>query len=507
MTLYCGLSQMLLFDSLQQHFECPLSTSVDVNIANGFSEGGIMLQVKRANSKTRYLDVSWLSVHDDENERLIMGSSLQICDIYIQVKSNKSFISAIQMLEHIITGRFVTSSIETESDLFTLISSYSLLSDSDTLESKYTKTLFQTMMNRMNEMQYDNNRLWINTSAIQQIKHIKLREWIDNKLTNHVGDIHFAQLFEWKIYGDQYKQFLNMSPRKYITSKQYEYNIDDEKNMLFHLRCCTNYSDESKKCALFLCLNSFPIHVESIRIEYDLICDKKPMYRNHMEPQWISKTKPYCGFKTFSSKNLRLNDYIRWQLAVKILQTVSFDINAFDLDSHVHSDDPYVLQLNNELNILKQELKVKTDKIKHLEWKNKTMRQNIVFKHHKVDLLEQQVAQLSSSSSHFRNASAPFISIGISKNRVEKKSQDEMQLSNTDNFIKIMKPIVLKLNPNVEVHQFENIVMTHKLNGNIFIKTQSEFINSVKFAKLFASIDGMTKKQWGKVYRKIKNTN
>eukprot|EP01083_Nonionella_stella_P032210 88176_1 len=85
MVVYTGLNEKLLFNSMMQHFECPLSTTTDWNVANGFSHGkGIVLKLKRANAKTRFFNVSWLSCHKNEAEKLFMGSSLEIIDIYIQ---------------------------------------------------------------------------------------------------------------------------------------------------------------------------------------------------------------------------------------------------------------------------------------------------------------------------------------------------------------------------------------------------------------------------------------
>ena len=55
MVVYTGLKQKLMFDSMQQHFQCPLSTTTDATIANQFADGtnGIILMMKRANPKTR----------------------------------------------------------------------------------------------------------------------------------------------------------------------------------------------------------------------------------------------------------------------------------------------------------------------------------------------------------------------------------------------------------------------------------------------------------------------
>eukprot|EP01083_Nonionella_stella_P155183 501001_1 len=73
MVVYAGLNEKLMFRSMMQHFECPLSTTTEWNVANGFSEGkGVVLKLKRGNPKTRYFDVSWLSWYKHEKEKLFV---------------------------------------------------------------------------------------------------------------------------------------------------------------------------------------------------------------------------------------------------------------------------------------------------------------------------------------------------------------------------------------------------------------------------------------------------
>eukprot|EP01084_Bolivina_argentea_P256245 431331_1 len=106
--VYCGLKKKLIFNSMTQRFECMLSTSKSSNIASNFGrDEGIVLQLKAANTKTRYFDCSFLSHYEQEWERLCMGSSLKICNIYINGKSSKKYIIAIQLFEQIINGKFI----------------------------------------------------------------------------------------------------------------------------------------------------------------------------------------------------------------------------------------------------------------------------------------------------------------------------------------------------------------------------------------------------------------
>eukprot|EP01084_Bolivina_argentea_P079035 143429_1 len=123
MVVYTGLNAKLLFDSLQTHFECPISTTTEISVAQLFSDGdGIMLTLKRANPKTRFFDVSQLSQFSHEEERLFTGASLRICDIYIDCKHSDNFVSAIGMFEQIICGKFIDGGIEIQNKLYSLVS-------------------------------------------------------------------------------------------------------------------------------------------------------------------------------------------------------------------------------------------------------------------------------------------------------------------------------------------------------------------------------------------------
>eukprot|EP01083_Nonionella_stella_P097339 273589_1 len=143
MVVYSGLNERFLFQSMMQHFECPLSTTTELNVANGFSRGkGIVLKLKRANPKTRYFDVSWLSHYKHEKEKLFMGSSLQIIDIYIMgVRISdrywtKPYILAMRMFEQIVNGYFIDGPKGAERALSGL----------------FVYVLGQTIMERVNSM-------------------------------------------------------------------------------------------------------------------------------------------------------------------------------------------------------------------------------------------------------------------------------------------------------------------------------------------------------------------
>eukprot|EP01084_Bolivina_argentea_P156658 273018_1 len=67
-------------------------------------------------------------------------------------------------------------------------------------------------------------------------------------------------------------------------------------------------------------------------------------------------------------------------------------------------------------------------------------------------------------------------------------------------FKNILKTIVTKSMPQIDIRQFEDIVENSSLNAKIFEKGCSEFINSKKFASMFKSVKNSKKKEWAKVY-------
>ena len=109
--LYSGFNAKLIFPSLKQHFEIPISTTPIKSVATNFCGYGIILKLKASNSKTRCLDVSWLSIHASEHEKLIMGSSLTICDILLnsgyKSMAEKGYISSLHLLDQILNGLYI----------------------------------------------------------------------------------------------------------------------------------------------------------------------------------------------------------------------------------------------------------------------------------------------------------------------------------------------------------------------------------------------------------------
>ena len=125
--VYCGLNACLIFKSLHQRFECPLSTSKQMAVAERFAkneqtgEHGVVLLLKRANPKTRYLNVVPFTAYQSEDERLFMGSTLKIVDIVVNNTSLKKYISALQLLEQIMRGQFLQSKKQTRKLLCSLL--------------------------------------------------------------------------------------------------------------------------------------------------------------------------------------------------------------------------------------------------------------------------------------------------------------------------------------------------------------------------------------------------
>ena len=139
--------------------------------------------------------------------------------------------------------------------------------------------LFENMISKMKRANWFKT-LWINLNDLKKIKHQKLRcmlvgcgEFFEY-FGIEINTINKIQQFEWKIENDDYKQFVNLSPREYINSNQYQYKLNKE-SIKFWLKCCNKFTNKSPKVALYLHLDyiSLPKHITSIRIEYDLLCD------------------------------------------------------------------------------------------------------------------------------------------------------------------------------------------------------------------------------------------
>eukprot|EP01084_Bolivina_argentea_P276031 470871_1 len=80
-----------------------------------------------------------------------------------------------------------------------------------------------------------------------------------------------------------------------------------------------------KNVDFFFHLKQLPSNIQSIRIEYDLVCDKIK-YTNTINAQWLSinsnkfETKKHCGFQTFLSNKLKSYDCITWKIGLKIVE-------------------------------------------------------------------------------------------------------------------------------------------------------------------------------------------
>ena len=124
--VYCGPNAQLIFNSLLQHFECPLSTTRQMAAAERFAlndETGqceVILFLKRANPKTRYLNVVPFATYKHEDERLFIGSTLKIVDILLNNACLQMYISAVLSLKQIIRGQFLQSQKQTRKLLLSL---------------------------------------------------------------------------------------------------------------------------------------------------------------------------------------------------------------------------------------------------------------------------------------------------------------------------------------------------------------------------------------------------
>eukprot|EP01083_Nonionella_stella_P076392 208124_1 len=71
---------------------------------------------------------------------------------------------------------------------------------------------------------------------------------------------------------------------------------------------------------------------------------------------------------------------------------------------------------------------------------------------------------------------------------------------NHTNFIKMLKIAAFRLHSNIKMEEIEQIAINKHLTGNLFIKGNDQFMGSLKFAKLFKSIQNFNKKRWTQIY-------
>eukprot|EP01083_Nonionella_stella_P181235 648394_1 len=74
---------------------------------------------------------------------------------------------------------------------------------------------------------------------------------------------------------------------------------------------------------------------------------------------------------------------------------------------------------------------------------------------------------------------------------------------NHHNFVKMLKISAFKVNPQLNLQEIAQIASNEHLTGNVCAKDTAEFMNSLKFGKLFKSIKHWNKKQWTTVYVNI----
>eukprot|EP01083_Nonionella_stella_P159497 520361_1 len=74
---------------------------------------------------------------------------------------------------------------------------------------------------------------------------------------------------------------------------------------------------------------------------------------------------------------------------------------------------------------------------------------------------------------------------------------------NHNNFIKMLKIAAFKVNPQLNLQEIEQIACDEHLTGTVCVKDTADFMNSLKFAKLFKSIKHWNKTQWTNIYVNI----
>eukprot|EP01084_Bolivina_argentea_P172122 298177_1 len=296
MVVFTGLTAKLLFGSLETHFECPLSTTTEISVANSFSNGiGIILELVAANPKARYFNVSWLSPHKNESERLFMGSTLKIVDIYIHTQSAAKYISALHMFEQIIDGKFIDGDIKVERTLLSLMLFVLNDNESHTFTDKLLKTIKND--NKLNEHWFE-------------IQHFLSGESYDTD--SILYDIHTYE------HDEQSSNIVNIIRSKnsvstirkciaryrFTTSEAYKYIIALFKNMISKMQ---QYSISN---SLWINMHELE-NIQTKQLKYLLVGTNTFFEHYHIEKsnvnivqqyEWMITGDAYAEFKNFKPK-------------------------------------------------------------------------------------------------------------------------------------------------------------------------------------------------------------
>merc|ERR1712062_969422 len=207
---YTGLNVKLSFASFVPRFYCPFSTTISVDIANGFcDENGIILQMQpTVVSRDVCFNVEWLSVYFHERERLFFRAfDLLIVDIHFvrsgELMKHRKYLRAFTLFSGLFDGHFVSKlkgQRKAEKVLLDLIAVYG--------------------QNNNIDVEHGNNGNICIPLYIQQIFYnlirsfgAKKKHWIIPSEFEKIGDALKSQLFRFKENGDDHKQcFIVLSP-------------------------------------------------------------------------------------------------------------------------------------------------------------------------------------------------------------------------------------------------------------------------------------------------------
>ena len=369
-TVYCGLNAPLIFNSLHQRFECPLSTTKEITVADQFSKNetghhGVILKLRRANPKTRYLNVAQFTQYKNEKERFFMGSTLKIVDIIYQHVSLRKFISALMLFEHILRGQFLQSTKKTRKLLLRMLrrviqqfgkDNDAILIDVESADRtkikgsvtdglfvdipKYIELLFLRFLKEMMVL-HQRGSLWLNHRELEKKQYLQIKEALhgDGKLFDLWGinkeDIPSVRPYQWTIEGYEYQELRNLVVSEYAFSPSFVYPLSSDDLISIRLRCYGQYIEDSPKCAIFIEIEDFPESVEKLRIEADIKCTlyrggvhgkkKKSMeHKQLLKTQILSRSSSVCGFQLFDHEELIDNESLEWMVGVKILRADHF---------------------------------------------------------------------------------------------------------------------------------------------------------------------------------------
>eukprot|EP01083_Nonionella_stella_P318892 1167861_1 len=247
MRVFHGLSEVMMFERFTAYFHQPVSTTSEIDTALRFSRGtGIILEFRRGGSNPslipKYLDVSWMSIYPEEDERLFYGNNIvfEISDIIEttgQQKKHRRELRILNMFQRMVKNQSVKWTRTNEKEYLKLQREIAdlvwLINDKIKMENKVHSrkhSIVLTAANTLREIAED-----INAGMDQDEEDIEIVDDEASSVENDLQKLSDAGIFPHKTENEKEKERSKISE---YGVRLFEYFCNNEKTTWI---CINNY--------------------------------------------------------------------------------------------------------------------------------------------------------------------------------------------------------------------------------------------------------------------------